>query len=135
MKENARKEVVDLHAFFVDWFQGRLPPTKAAFARFANVMGAEFYIVSPHGRLMERTALLNGLWQAHGQWAANGGTIEIRNFVLRGGSEQLWATYEEWQTVQGEERGRLSTVLFAKDNSAPYGLVWLLAHETWLPEK
>ena len=134
MEKIVRKEVVELHAFFVDWFRGRLPQTTAAFARFAAVMAAGFYIVSPPGRLRERAPLLEGLWQAHGQWRANGGTIEIRNVVLRGDDAKIWATYEEWQAVNGEERGRLSSVLFSIDKTAPNDLVWHLVHETWLPE-
>lgn len=41
------------------------------------------------------------------------------------------ATYEEWQGGEGRAaRGRLSTVVFTRDDDAPNGLVWRHVHET-----
>lgn len=73
----------------------------------------------------------NGTRQAHG--SQPGLTIEIKDVQLREAGEELVAgTYEEWQSGEEKEDGRLSTVLFRKTPEAPNGLRWLHVHETWL---
>ena len=42
-------------------------------------------------------------------------------------------TYEEWQDGgTSGTTGRLSTVLFARDSSAPASVAWLHLHESWI---
>ena len=42
-------------------------------------------------------------------------------------------TYEEWQTFEGVEKGRLSTAVFERHPAMPNRVRWLSVHETWLP--
>jgi hypothetical protein len=46
----------------------------------------------------------------------------------------LLATYEEWQVIEGETRGRLSTALFRNREGTPNGIEWVHLHETWMSD-
>jgi hypothetical protein len=62
--------------------------------------------------------------------------IWIENFSFRLIREDIFlVTYEEWQKTNGEDKGRLSTVIFCKSSNKFNGIVWLHVHETWLSEK
>ena len=127
-------EVIELHQFFQDWFNGVLTDTPAAFARFAEVMAPAFVIVMPDGRAIPREPLLSGLAQAYGSWQTRGhGRIEIKNFEVRQTlADGVIATYEEWQVIEGQETARLSTVVFGHQPALKNGVVWRHVHETWL---
>jgi len=120
-------EIVALHDFFTGWFRGELTHDDDGFAEFPDALAPAFVIVSPTGKLSDREGVLAGVRGAHGSWAAED-AIWIDNVVVRlRTAETIIATYEEWQRRGGEERGRLSTVVF--DSS----LRWQHVHETWLP--
>ena len=134
MEERCRQEVLDLHRFFDDWFNGRIENNDASFKRFAGVLDPAFEIAAPDGRVIRRDALLEGLRQAHGGRAGSGFRIWIDNMHARALGDSIWlVTYEEWQESGDEARGRVSTVLFAPEAGAPNGVRWLHVHETWLP--
>jgi len=133
---NAEKEVVELHQFFQDWFNGTLPNADEQFARFADVMAESFGMVPPNGRFISRAPLLDGLRCSYGRSRQSPGRIWIENFVTRQtGSDWLLATYEEWQSFDDQTSSRLSTVLFQENDTVPNGLIWLHVHETWLAPK
>ena len=133
MEERCHREVLDLHRFFQDWFNGALEPSDEEFARFAGVMAEGFTIISPSGRTSERGPLLEGLRGAHGRWSDRPGRIWIEDFKLHHLAENAaLVTYEEWQESAEGTRGRLSTGLFEPSAEAPNGVVWLHVHETWL---
>ncbi len=130
-----KKEIVELHQFFQDWFNGTIPNDEATFARFANVLDASFAIVSPAGKLATRDALLSGLHKAYAHSEQNPGRIWIENVVVR--QEEagfILVTYEEWQSFNDVTNGRYSTVIFIPSANSPNGLHWLHVHETWLPK-
>ncbi len=138
MQARCEKEVLELHRFFQDWFNGVLEPTDEDFARFRDVMAEGFVIVTPGGSLREREALVSRLRSAHGSWRRDGqpaGRLWIENvrFHRREGALAL-VTYEEWQETGDGTRGRLSTALFRPREDAPNGVEWLHVHETWLPD-
>ncbi|WP_448721230.1 DUF4440 domain-containing protein [Acanthopleuribacter pedis] len=133
-KAAAVREVEEFHQFFQDWFTGTLPRTAQAFARFSDNLAPDFELISPRGDLLARSALVNGLEQAHGKLPK---TIKIwvRDVKVRSLGAGLWlATYEEWQDKGDGERGRLSTVVFREHAASPNGMLWLHVHETWLPD-
>lgn len=137
MRERCDKEVVELHQFFQDWFNGVLKNDDDAFHRFDGVMADDFQIIPPDAATTQREVLVERLRGAHGAWADRGdepGRIWIENLSVRR-SFGDWAivTYEEWQTVNGDTRGRLSTVIFGRREDTPNGLEWLHVHEVWLP--
>ena len=140
METRCRREIVELHQFFEDWFNAALAPTDESFGRFASVIADDFVMVTPGGSLVERAPLVAGLRASHGRWRGQEpvGRIWIENVrvhrILEGGDLAI-ATYEEWQEIAGEEiRGRLSTVVLRVKEWAPNGLEWLHVHETWLSD-
>ena len=137
MEIRCEEEVVELHQFIQDWFNAVLPPTEEAFRRFDSVMADRFTIISPEGVLTERDELVDRLRNAHGIWRQNSnpGRIWIENIQVRHvvGSQAL-VLYEEWQDIDGEVRGRLSTVILERREGTPNGLEWFHLHEVWMPE-
>ena len=137
MDERCEIEVVELHRFFQDWFNGELPPNEEAFRRFEAVMADQFMLISPDGVPTEREELVERLRQAHGIWRQTGqpGRIWIENLRIRHQvGQQAMVLYEEWQEIEGEPRGRLSTAVLQRKDGTPNGLEWIHVHEVWLPE-
>jgi len=133
MDLRAATEIEQLHQFFQDWFRGELDKTDEAFARFENALSPGFIIISPDGAAHDRESILDAVRSGHGSDPS--AEIWIRNVRLRAtGRDHVLATYEEWQRLRGDERGRLSTVLFDRDDEAANGLRWRHVHETWLSE-
>ena len=133
MESRCRQEIEELHRFFQDWFNGELANDAAAFARLDAALGADFSMVTPEGSRVERPPLVAALRGAHGRWREAPGKIWIENIRLRhAGKDETLLTYEEWQLVDGETKGRLSSVLFGNDDDAPNGVVWLHLHEGWI---
>ncbi len=129
-----KKEIVELHQFFEDWFTGSLKDTDRGFNRLSGVISGDFEIISPSGQTTRRNNLLKAVNQAYASRKAY--RIWIENVRSRSLGDGLYlATYEEWQEVEGKTRGRLSTVIFRDQPGTPNGLLWLYVHETWLPEE
>lgn len=128
---NYQKEIIELHQFFQDWFQGKLPQTHKAFQRFSHVLHSAFTIIPPSGALVHRDVILDGLYKGYAQNSEI--EIWVSNITLHYHMPQfLIATYHEHQkTVDGETR-RISTVTFQPDNECVNNLSWLHVHETWL---
>ena len=137
MEPRCRREVIELHRFFQDWFRGELEPTAEAFARFDSVIAESFVIIGPGGQLFERPPLVDRLRRGHGGWRDDEKSrIWIENVRLRHTAGELaLLTYEEWQEIRGEVRGRLSSALFRACEGTPNRVEWLHVHETWLPEE
>jgi len=127
------REIHELHQFFQEWFAGSLAESDDAFARFSDVLTDDFTMVTPGGVELDRQAIIDAVRSGHGNDA--GARIWIERVQIRHTlGKTVVATYEEWQQSAGQiAKGRLSTVVFARDASAPNGLVWLHVHETWLP--
>ncbi len=132
MEDRCKIEVVELHQFFQDWFNGKLEPTDKNFARFTDILGEDFTIIGPSGRVIERAPLVARVRNAHGTRANS--QMWIENFCLRSGEGNLAiATYEEWQKDgDGATNTRISTVIFREKTDAPNGVEWLHVQETWL---
>lgn len=125
------QEIDELHVFFEQWLTGVLPDSDDAFSRVEAALADRFTMVLPSGKVLERGPLLAGLRGGHGTREAF--TIRIRDPRLRHHSESLTvATYEEWQRTDTSDRGRISTVVFARRTDAPNGLEWVHVHETWI---
>ena len=125
-------EVLDLHEFFEDWLSGRGPDTPEHFARLERSLDPEFEIITPGGELISRTDLIEGL---AGGFASRGKDFRlwVQNTRARVVEEGLClVTYEEWQTVDGVEKGRLSSALLRC--AAQGNCTWVHVHETALPE-
>lgn len=131
-----RREVLELHQFFEDWFMGRVGDDDASYARFTSVMAEGFEIVSPKGFVTERALLFDGLRQTHGRNRRTPIRIWIRNIQGRVIAEDLYLVrYEEWQEAYGETTARLSSAILQRREGAPNGVDWLHVHETWLEDR
>lgn len=137
LDERCHAEVVELHQFLEAWSNAELPATDEAFARFGDVIAPSFLIVDPDGSMVGRQPIVDAILGAHGRWRAQPGRIRIENYRLHHAAGGLaLATYEEWHDFPaspGESVGRISSVLFGPNGSAPNGLEWLHLHEAWIP--
>lgn len=130
------REVLEVHQLIEDWFNGVVPKSDAALARFTSVMAPELSVVMPSGRVVDRDGLIARFFELHGWWADSTppGRIRIESLRCDIQSDRLAiASYEEWQRYRDVERGRVATAIFRARPDAPNGLAWLRLHETWLP--
>lgn len=58
-------EIVQLHQFFQDWYNGAIPETKAGFTRLENALAEGFRIITPDAQIIEREAILQSIESAH----------------------------------------------------------------------
>ncbi|MFT4932892.1 MAG: hypothetical protein ACI91T_002793, partial [Natronomonas sp.] len=87
----------------------------------------------PTGDRSDRAAVLDWIRESYGREAPGAFDIEIRNVELvRDLGEYALVRYEEWQRENGDENGRISTVLLREADSAPGGVEWIDLHETAL---
>jgi len=132
LEENCRKEVHELHRFFQEWYSAELPNSAEVFDRLAQVIGADFEIISPTGLRCEREQLLETLHAAHGSdpeariWIEHARARDL-------GTDMCLVTYEEWQGHGDAAKGRLSSALFKTKPDLPNGVEWQHVHECWLP--
>ncbi|MFQ5766784.1 MAG: hypothetical protein ACE5ID_02220 [Acidobacteriota bacterium] len=136
MESDCRAEIEDLHRFFQEWFAGSLPVEGDSFSRLATVLAPEFGMISPQGVLMDRRIVLQSLRAAHGTSRAPGKPTRIWVTKIRVhnlGEGLALATYEEWQRIDGQDKGRLSSALFRERAETPHGVEWVHLHEVWLP--
>ncbi len=130
--DDIRREIVDLHDFFTDWFNGSAAKDRLD-AQVLPRLHPDFTFVPPEGVLMTRDHLAAGLRQAHG--SNSGFRIQIRDVVVRHEiGNRVLATYTEWQTGARQsakaDNARFSTVLMELGDT----VTWLHLQETWLPE-
>lgn len=129
--ETCRREIEDLHAFFVRWYAGRID--RGEFDRLERALAPEFEMISPTGGRSDRAAVLDWIRESYGREAPGDFDIEIRNAELvRDLGEHALVRYEEWQCENGDENGRISTVLLREADPAPGGVEWIDLHETAL---
>lgn len=125
------RDIEELHQFFEDWFQGKLPDTDEAFASFEGVLHPEFHIVVPSGETLSRDQILALVRKGHGRWAGSDRWIEVRSprrlSTVEGAS--VFA-YEEWQVLPGSMEGRVSTVVLRPHPKLPGRIQWVHVHET-----
>ena len=124
-------EIRDLHQFFQDWFSGAIAQTEANFARVTTALNENFTLIGPDGTLAEYATVIG--WLRGGYGSRPNFRLWTDKIVVRHQQDDLaLATYEEWQTIDGQENVRLSTTLLRANTNAPGGVEWLHVHETWL---
>ena len=129
--EQVQQEIESLHAFFCEWFGGRMPQAQFH-AQFMQRFDPGLVFIPPAGHYFG----LNDLGEAvrKGYGSNPDFRVQIRNVrVLREMDGFVLATYEEWQrnalASTPPDNGRLATVLFEMGEP----LRWHHIHETWLP--
>jgi len=134
IEKRCEAEVIELHQFFQDWFNGEIEPTNENYARLVDVLSADFILIDPGGNITGGESLLARLRNAHN--SRRDFKIWVENFQFRHYEDHIAiATYEEWQIItEGETNARLSTAIFREKAGTPNGVMWLHVHETWLKE-
>lgn len=127
-----RQEIIDLHDFFVGWFNGTADPDQLDSELIARLdPGMTF--VAPEGATLSADTLIGGFRKSFG--LNKDFRIQIRDVAVRHVlKDHVLATYTEWQTgsilSKPAKNARQTSVLLTKDK--PFK--WLHVHETWLPE-
>jgi hypothetical protein len=121
-------EIVRLHDFFQDWFNG---VEGRSLDECAHALDDAFYIVGPRGTTADKDQVLAMI-------AGGGirGPVEIRieSVELRR-SDSIGVhivTYVEHQKRPDESAVIISSAGLATDAACPGGYRWLFVHETWL---
>lgn len=142
-EKRCRAAVLDLHVFFEEWLNARVPETAESVSRFRDVLADDFEYIGAAGFKLPKSDLFtDGIWPGYGYWVQEGrkgGKTRVEKLEFRrvSGSTAI-LTWEYWQdTIEpdgGEEsRGRLDTGVFRLDAGTPHGCLWLHVQETLLP--
>jgi len=126
LAEAAHREVLELHAAFVELFTGRSRDLARCAAAFAH----DFEMVTPNGQRLARGAILAGIESARTAADFRIEILEIRAVWEHNNSVLL--QYVEQQYRDGRMTRRRSTALFEALAEAPCGVVWRYLHETWM---
>jgi hypothetical protein len=127
------REILEVHAFFVEWFAGRCADDEAVLEeRLLSHFADDFLYVLPGGARLSRGELAAGLRRAHG--SNPDFRISVRNVTVRHTDRRsAVAFYEEWQRAAKSslpaDNGRLSTALFVVDGPR---IRWAHLQETWV---
>ena len=128
--EIARTEIIRLHDFFTDWYQGK-SERSALGPAFADVMHPDFQIIMPAGKLYTRQDVIDVIESGYGQNPDFQITIEEVDLI---GSWPglMMATYVERQEGarnSAEVNRRRSSVLLETGGDR---LIWRHLQETWV---
>ncbi len=127
----AVRDVVEMHAVFVDWFAGRRAADGRA--RMEASLGPGFFQIPPDGRPLDRETVVTWLAGMFGRRPHTG--IVIRDpVVLSETDETAVVLYvERHEPAGGPPTERWSTALFERWPAAPNGVRWRFVQETWRP--
>ncbi|QIG48491.1 DUF4440 domain-containing protein [Nordella sp. HKS 07] len=128
LAQAAAREVVELHAFFVEAFTGR----DRDFSRAELALAPDMLMVTPEGRRVTRTQIMAGLVNAK---ARADFRITISDIRPVSETEQgVLLQYVEEQYRDGETSQRVSVALFEAVPGAPCGVLWHYLQETWIAD-
>ena len=135
MKAECQKEIEEIHQFFEQWYNGVIPYSKDRLALFENTLSYSFNLITPEGKLFTKEAIINIIKRSYGTRHDQPLIIWTKNFQFKELTPNyLVVMYEEWQKINENDTGRLSTAIFRKNNLLDSGVEWLHVHETWLPK-
>lgn len=128
LAQAAAREVVELHAFFVEAFTGRI----GDFTRAEQALAPDLLMVTPEGRRVNRVQIMAGLRNAK---ARADFRITIHDIKPVSEAERgVLLQYVEEQYRDGETSKRVSVALFEAASEAPCGVVWRYLQETWITD-
>ena len=137
MIENCKKEIIELHQFFEDWFNARIPDNDESFSRLKDSLSKEFTMITPSGTKIDRSSLLSNLKSMNGYYLKEHRPVSLWIEHI----SHVWvndrfclSNYEEWQGNKDrtEAKGRISSALFKKQEDAHNKVRWVYLHETWI---
>lgn len=130
---DVRQEIVDLHDFFVAWFNGSADQGDLD-AQLIARLDPDMTFIPPEGVTLAADQLIGGFRQSFGK--NKNFRIQIRDVIIRHVLDaHVLATYTEWQigsTMSGSaQNARQTSALLT--TARPFR--WLHVHETRLPEE
>ena len=126
LSASAAREVVELHALFVELFTGR----SRDFSRCEAVFSSDLEMVTPEGLRVTRSQIMERFKRARASADFRITIHDIR--PIREDGESVLLQYIEEQYRDGETTRRLSIALFETASQAPLGVVWRYLQETWI---
>lgn len=133
----SRREVTELHAFFVEWFNAALEESDEVFSRVESALHHDFSMVLPSGSTIDRASTLEQIRSAHGSADCDRPSrIEIVDMVTQfDDTDVAVVSYEERQFAGDVlQNRRTSSAFFVAASGAPSGVQWRRLHETLLAE-
>ena len=129
IERTSRSEIASLHEFFTQWFTGRCEAQ--AISRLETALSPSFRMVHPDGSQTDRSSVIDAIERGYAvhEWTDFGITIEEVELRYDLGDHAV-VRYEEWQTLEGDQTGRISTVVFERVDDEDRPLRWLDVHET-----
>ena len=125
-------EIVQLHQFFQEWFNGDISLNDKIFSRLNDTLDPEFIMITPDGKHLNQKNVLKSVRFGYGK--REGIKIWIKNVTLHHQIGDIAiATYEEWQDIDGRITTRISSAIFISNPGNPNSINWLHLHETWKP--
>jgi hypothetical protein len=124
-------EVRELHAFFVAWFTGA---AGADFQRCEAVLGPDFRMVTPDGRMHDRAAVLDRIRAARGSTASDFAIEILQPSIAWQSDNAVLLEFIEQQYRDGRSFSRCSAALFTDQPGAPNGVAWRHLQETWIQQ-
>ncbi|WP_299083088.1 nuclear transport factor 2 family protein [uncultured Ruegeria sp.] len=129
--EIVTKEIVDLHEFFTEWFNGTADRDQLG-SQFLSRLDENVVFIPPEGHILTGEMLKGGFDRDFG--TNKGFRIRIRDVTIRREvGDLVMATYTEWQvgaTQSERENARVTSVLMKMTSP----VTWLHIQETWLPD-
>lgn len=122
-----QQEIAELHALFEGYFLGTLD----SLARVEAALADDFTIVGPDGSVSDRSATLDALRAGHAHTESLKIVISGEK-LLAETADLLVASYVESHELALRSNHRLTTVVFRRVATAPCGVQWVRAHETWI---
>lgn len=129
--DRASAEIVALHRFFVQWYDGGTAAA-ADFASFERAMGPGMQMIPPSGAVLDRDQVIG---HVRANRSAFDGDFAIEIADIRPAwqaGDAILVTYVEKQRRAGKATARRASALFSENPSAPNGVEWRHLHETWM---
>ncbi len=125
------KEIIDLHDFFTEWFNGTVERDQLE-PRFLSRLHQDIQFIPPEGLVMTADVIRQGFERGYGtnpDFRSHIRDVGIRYFRR----DLVLATYTEWQTgaimSADANNARRTSVLIEMTDP----VTWLHIQETWLP--
>lgn len=129
--ETVTKEIVDMHDFFIEWFNGSVDRGQLE-PQFLSRLDENVVFIPPEGHILTGGMLKGGFDRGYG--SNKDFRIRIRDVVIRQEiGDLVLATYTEWQigaTQSAYANARVTSVLLKMTSP----VTWLHIQETWLPD-
>ena len=130
--DNIQKEITELHQFFEKWYRGKIENTGQSFSRMADVLAAEFTLITPDGHVVERKQLLDLMRSEY--FAKPEIKIWVENCRLRFSDQNVYIViYEEHGVDKNQKRVSLITAVLRENQKQVNGLEWVHINEVHLP--